>query len=225
MPPLRWIVVALAVLQGGRLAFDGTRALVGIDRPRRRRPTKRVERRCSLSYIRGRADSLPEPAHRLPGKLAGICVPNQPFGCNAGRARCEPEICRWNARGTGRRPRRPRRQLRRARQSGRSVGGIRPFRPVSLAHFACSFVLAADDDWEGRLCFDRPRHRLHMHLPVNYPRLNEFPEWFTVEPDSRYRVQAGSAAEITVSGQELAAGLPLRLKASDVVVVRVESPP
>ena len=40
--------------------------------------------------------------------------------------------------------------------------------------------LTADQPWEGRLVFDRPRHKLLMHLPLDYPRINQFPEWFTV---------------------------------------------
>lgn len=49
--------------------------------------------------------------------------------------------------------------------------------------------LAADEAWEGRLIFDLPRHREHWNLPLNYPRLNEFPEWFTVEPTRLYQVE------------------------------------
>lgn len=40
--------------------------------------------------------------------------------------------------------------------------------------------LSAWKPWTGRLRFDRPRHRAVMKLPVDYPRINQFPEWFTL---------------------------------------------
>ena len=43
--------------------------------------------------------------------------------------------------------------------------------------------LAADQPWSGRLVFDRPRHREIMKLPLDYPRINQFPEWFTLPPE------------------------------------------
>lgn len=43
--------------------------------------------------------------------------------------------------------------------------------------------LSAEKPWTGRLRFDRPRHSTVMKLPVDYPRINQFPEWFTLPPD------------------------------------------
>lgn len=52
---------------------------------------------------------------------------------------------------------------------------------------AIRLSVSADQPWTGRLLFDRPRHREIMKLPVDYPRINQFPEWFTlpqtVHPD------------------------------------------
>lgn len=62
--------------------------------------------------------------------------------------------------------------------------------------------------WSGRLCFDRPRHRVHFRLPLDYPRLNEFPEWFTVESDRLYDVTGASGRSVR-SGEELARGIRL----------------
>ena len=45
--------------------------------------------------------------------------------------------------------------------------------------------VTADQPWEGRLVFDRPRHKLLMHLPLDYTRINQFPEWFTAQADTR----------------------------------------
>lgn len=56
--------------------------------------------------------------------------------------------------------------------------------------------------WRGRLRFDRPRHRDYFHLPFDYPRINQFPEWFTVEQGTKYTV-AGAGAPATVDGARL----------------------
>lgn len=48
------------------------------------------------------------------------------------------------------------------------------------------FEVRADWPWRGRLCFDIPRHAEYFHMPLDYPRLNQFPEWFTVVADSAY---------------------------------------
>jgi hypothetical protein len=55
--------------------------------------------------------------------------------------------------------------------------------------------LSADELWTGRLIFDRPRHKDHMHLPLDYPRINQFPEWFTVDASRSYVVAAVDGGE------------------------------
>jgi hypothetical protein len=42
--------------------------------------------------------------------------------------------------------------------------------------------------WEGRIVFDRPRHREYFAVPTDYARLNQFPEWYTVEKGTSYEV-------------------------------------
>jgi len=43
--------------------------------------------------------------------------------------------------------------------------------------------LSAERPWTGKLVFDRSRHKTNMRLPVDYPRINQFPEWFSLPPD------------------------------------------
>jgi len=74
--------------------------------------------------------------------------------------------------------------------------------------------------WSGRLRFDRPRHRDAMRLPLDYPRINQFPEWFTVEPAARYLVQVGDDPASEVEGSALRA-LPLALEAGQSAVLRI----
>ena len=76
--------------------------------------------------------------------------------------------------------------------------------------------LVADKPWEGRLIFDRQRHRLNMHLPLDYPRINQFPEWFTARADARYELcNAASGEKQTRTGKELLDGIVVSLKAGE----------
>jgi hypothetical protein len=81
--------------------------------------------------------------------------------------------------------------------------------------------VAAEADWTGSVRFDHPRHRDHLHLPINYPRLNEWPEWFVVEHDRRYEVSVGGAASFVRLGAELVQGLPLSLRAGETLLIEV----
>jgi hypothetical protein len=67
--------------------------------------------------------------------------------------------------------------------------------------------LAADKPWTGTLVFDRPRHREFLHLPLDYPRINQFPEWFVVEAADRCVIKdAQTGTKQTVAGRELRRG-------------------
>jgi hypothetical protein len=80
---------------------------------------------------------------------------------------------------------------------------------------ACmTIVIATGEDWNGRLVFDRPRHATNLRLPLNYPRLNEWPEWFAVQAGASYHVEdvlTGRAS--IVDAAVLSDGLPLALTA------------
>jgi hypothetical protein len=77
-----------------------------------------------------------------------------------------------------------------------------------------AIVVATGEDWNGRLVFDRPRHATNLRLPLNYPRLNEWPEWFAVQAGASYHVGdvlTGRAS--IVDAAVLSDGLPLALTA------------
>jgi hypothetical protein len=62
-----------------------------------------------------------------------------------------------------------------------------------------------------RIQFDFARHRRTLNLSKNYVRLNEFPEWFTVEENRLYRIGFASPATPArlLLGSELIAGVEL----------------
>ena len=59
--------------------------------------------------------------------------------------------------------------------------------------------------------FDFARHRRVLNFQQNWVRLNEFPEWFTVEENHLYRLQPQSPAGPTMTrlGSELIAGIDM----------------
>ena len=83
--------------------------------------------------------------------------------------------------------------------------------------------VTADQPWEGRLVFDRPRHKLLMHLPLDYTRINQFPEWFTAQADASYTVKLDSAQPQKQTGAQLAKGIPVKLKAGQTLLIEVSA--
>jgi hypothetical protein len=87
-----------------------------------------------------------------------------------------------------------------------------------------ALALTADADWEGRLIFDVPRHRINMGMPLDWPRINQFPEWFTVVAEAEYTVSDSQAGEpVMHTGKQLADGIEFKLEAGQErrLVVRV----
>ena len=78
------------------------------------------------------------------------------------------------------------------------------------------FVLTAENDWEGKLIFDAPRHKTILNLPIDYPRINQFPEWFTVEEEKEYSVVSSQKTlNGKCSGKQFVEGIPVKLKAGE----------
>jgi len=82
--------------------------------------------------------------------------------------------------------------------------------------------LRAERPWKGRICLDYPRHRDHWRMARNYPRLNEWPEWYVVEQDCFYNLRVGDGAETKLLGTDLVAGVALELSAGRGLIIRVE---
>jgi hypothetical protein len=72
-------------------------------------------------------------------------------------------------------------------------------------------LVSSADPWKGKLKFDRPRHRLVMKLPLDYPRINQFPEWYTVEGEREYEVTRSGTDASRRTGDTLSQGLSLEL--------------
>jgi len=85
-------------------------------------------------------------------------------------------------------------------------------------------TIYAKDGWKGDLMFDRKRHADFMHLPFDWPRINQFPEYFTVENDVSYSIiQSGQRGERLISGNNLQDGFPLQIKKGETVKLIVNT--
>ncbi|MFH1741740.1 MAG: hypothetical protein ABIH23_22270 [bacterium] len=88
-------------------------------------------------------------------------------------------------------------------------------------------TIAADKPWEGRLYFDTERHKEYFNMPVNYTRLNEFPEWYVVDPDRLYNVRIREDEDIRLGG-ELANGISISVgnkEATCLQIIPRQGPP
>lgn len=93
------------------------------------------------------------------------------------------------------------------RKEGLTIGAERKGDTLFIA-------VSTEREWEGELVFDYKRHKEILHLPIDYPRINQFPEWFTVDGDSTYQL-VSSQKELNgeFSGKDLTNGLPFRMDA------------
>lgn len=75
------------------------------------------------------------------------------------------------------------------------------------AHRDCDGVvrvfMKTEYPWRGRLRFDRARHRELLNMPLDYARINQWPEWFTVEADGRYQVIRDGGDANLLTGKQL----------------------
>ena len=95
----------------------------------------------------------------------------------------------------------------------------------AAATAALYIELVGDWGWTGHVRFDRPRHRDWFHLPRDYPRINQFPEWFTVDDAKTYRIQVGEQGPpLTLSGTALRS-FPLRFPAKGTVRLTIRELP
>ena len=74
-------------------------------------------------------------------------------------------------------------------------------------------TLLSDRSWTGKLLFDTPRHQTIMKLPLDWPRINQFPEWFTVKAQKRYTVHdLTSNSKSTYTAVQLQDGITITIR-------------
>ncbi len=86
-------------------------------------------------------------------------------------------------------------------------------------------VLSSAQPWSGTLVFDRPRHAENLQLPVDWPRINQFPEWFTVRRERNYRLVIAGGKSAVRTGAQLVAGHAVTLPAGGRLELAVTPAP
>jgi len=87
-------------------------------------------------------------------------------------------------------------------------------------------TIGSEKGWKGKLNFDRKRHIEFMHLPLDWPRINQFPEYFTVEKGSSYNISSNlSHKDQIISGKELMEGIPLKIRAGRQIKLIIRQEP
>src|SRR5262245_31604397 len=86
--------------------------------------------------------------------------------------------------------------------------GVRPDRweagiGVGAVREGDRLLVVLDMPAPRRIRFDFARHRRVLNFEINYVRLNEFPEWFTVDENRLYRVRDTASTERILLGSEL----------------------
>lgn len=122
-------------------------------------------------------------------------------------ARTSIMYCLWKSQGTYLRP--WNRALRLAASTSQPNASI-------VQNDTLYIKINSPSEWEGRLFFDGVRHSSAMQLPMDWPRINQFPEWFVVRPENKYTLIVNGESRVT-SGEKLLSGLPLTLPAGKEV--------
>lgn len=78
--------------------------------------------------------------------------------------------------------------------------------------------------WKGKLKFDVPRHSTMMHYPADYPRINQYQEWFVVEDHQLYKCKNNQTGTLNkIKGRSLAKGLEVEVKAGETVFLEISN--
>ena len=80
--------------------------------------------------------------------------------------------------------------------------------------------LKSAQPWEGKLYIDHSRSKANMKLPLDWPRINQFPEWFVADPEKSYKKVDYTAEEVRdLAGSDLMKGLDVRLDGEHMLLI------
>jgi hypothetical protein len=84
-------------------------------------------------------------------------------------------------------------------------------------------VINCESGWRGRIKFDIPRWRYNMHMPLDYPRINQFQQWYTVEDDRKYLVTFFPSGKTKkYSGKDLISGILVSIEPGEELFLSVK---
>jgi len=73
-------------------------------------------------------------------------------------------------------------------------------------------AISSKRPWKGKINFDVARHSEKLQMPIDYPRINQFPEWFCIVRDKSYEwIDLSDQSNKILSGEALLDGFTLEL--------------
>ncbi|MBU1822909.1 MAG: hypothetical protein KKG00_15585 [Bacteroidetes bacterium] len=81
-------------------------------------------------------------------------------------------------------------------------------------------TLTSTSNWKGTLKFGAKLHETNLNMPLDYPRINQFQEWYPFDAKTSYRLTRGNQTS-RQQGAALLAGLPITLKANETLRLKV----
>ena len=82
-------------------------------------------------------------------------------------------------------------------------------------------AISSASGWSGKLKFDVPKYSVNMHYPIDYPRINQFQNWFSVKDTQKYQVEQSGNKIKTVTGKQLSEGFQIEVKKGEPVYISV----
>jgi hypothetical protein len=82
--------------------------------------------------------------------------------------------------------------------------------------------LTSGSNWTGKVKFDAPRYKDKMHLPVDYPRINQYQQWYTIDSSKKYLVnfvQTGRTQ--TFEGKDLIDGFAVSVNSGETLLMNI----
>jgi len=81
-------------------------------------------------------------------------------------------------------------------------------------------ALKNSESWSGSLKFDAPRYKDLMNFPIDYPRINQYQQWYTIDKNKTYLVKQSSCSKSKkVKGKTLHKGFKVSIKANEPLFI------
>ena len=80
--------------------------------------------------------------------------------------------------------------------------------------------IKSEKPWSGKLYFDFKRYKENLHLPIDWPRINQFPQWYAVGMDENYSIiDINDGERISKKGAELKEGIAMDIAGEKKLIV------
>jgi hypothetical protein len=80
--------------------------------------------------------------------------------------------------------------------------------------------ISSESPWKGKLHFDKQRFSENLNLPIDWPRINQFQEWFTAKENIRYTmIDIETGEEKTLNSEDLLSGIDMDIRGEKRYIV------